>query len=110
MNHPLSKELLDLINSNACKNQFTNLTSEEWANKIIHPTLPYTNWEYHCALSLVTNKKNWKRTISSDIAQADKVIVERAIMNATGSSSVFTEQPNGRLKVIADGYYNAIGA
>lgn len=57
--------------------------------------------------------KNWKNPIRKTIDNPGPRNVEcliAAIVEFTGSFPTVVEMPNGKLRVVADGYYLAIGA
>lgn len=69
----------------------------------------YTDEDLGAAFDSVKNSKNWKNPINRLISNdADRELIARAIIYFTGSRPEFIEQ-NGKTRVIASGYYNAIG-
>jgi hypothetical protein len=71
----------------------------------------YTRDQLSAAIDLVTdNQKDWKDPIDIIVAaDADQALIDVAVTFYTGSVPVFTAQPDGRVRVTAEGYYNAMG-
>lgn len=73
----------------------------------------YTQDELRAAFDRVACTKNWKNRINRIVTIADAAerdLISKAIIHFTGSVPEFVEQPSGKVRVIADGYYAAIGA
>jgi hypothetical protein len=64
------------------------------------------------AFSLVQNEGNWKNPIDKVICCDDRLlgIIERSIVFFTGSEPKVISQGKGIYRIVADGYYIAIGA
>lgn len=65
----------------------------------------------------VADPDNWKNPIDAviDLDPADEELLKRAVVFFTGSVATIERDPFGRdngieARVVADGYYNAIGA
>ena len=70
----------------------------------------YTQADLKFAFTKVQNKEHWKNPIDAIIKMEEQDITERAIIFYTGSIPSFAPKAGGMLRVIADGYYVAIGA
>lgn len=60
--------------------------------------------ELQAAFDLVRDPKDWKNHIDTVIDADKQGIVADAISHFTATSAHFEELPNGKLRVIADGY------
>ena len=80
----------------------------------------YSQEELLAAFKRVENKKNWKNPINRIVTvdgEEDERLITQAVIHFTGSVPMFEEVPHPwrddgkkRFRVIAEGYYNAIGA
>ena len=72
---------------------------------------PYTDDMLNEAFKLVRPDGNWKYPIHATVpADADRALIDRAIVYYTGSIAEFSPNPDGSWTVVAEGYYNAIGS
>lgn len=71
--------------------------------------LGFNDDEMRAAFAKVESKRGWK-PIRATIAAADRAVVDAAICFFTGGGAEFSPLPGGKLRVIAPGYYNNIGA
>jgi chromosome condensin MukBEF MukE localization factor len=73
----------------------------------------YTQEQLQAAFNKVANSKNWKNRINRIVTVADdseRDLIARAVIHFTGSVADFIELGDNKYRVIADGYYAAIGA
>ncbi len=69
--------------------------------------------ELAAAFDLVVPSPNWKARIDVTLpalSMVDATMIHRAVVFYTGSEPTFTDNPNGTTRIVADGYYAAIGA
>lgn len=109
MQKQFSPQLQSLVNNSAEKAKFDEMVTAGFSDRIPDSDLPFSTWEYRCAFEIVADKSDWKQPISATIHEADRAIVERAIVNATASRASFADAGNGMLHVAADGYYIGTG-
>lgn len=64
------------------------------------------------AFKKVQNKEHWKFPIDKtlELSADEQRLTEDAIIFYTGSVPTFQKLPNGKTRVRAVGYYNAVGA
>lgn len=62
------------------------------------------------AFNPVANKEHWKYPVDAVVDADQRDVLDQAIPYFTGSCAHFTEVEGGKLRVQADGYFNAIGA
>ena len=71
----------------------------------------YKDEDLHTAFELVKDKADWKMPIDATVpADTDMVLLTDAIIYYTGSVAEYEILGDGRIHVMADGYYNAIGS
>lgn len=73
----------------------------------------WTRGELQALFSAVANRENWKAAIDAEVVFADdraKIGTFQAIEFFTGSRATMTVLGEGRYRVVAAGYYAAIGA
>ncbi len=70
----------------------------------------YTVHELRGAFDRVQDKTNWKNPIDAVILTKDQDITRAAIIHYTGSAPSFGRIDGNNLRVLAAGYYIAIGA
>jgi hypothetical protein len=67
--------------------------------------------ELAAAFDLVANNVNWKMPVQGWIDPTDdKTLITDAVIHFTGSIPEFHSLPSGRVRVVAAGYYETIGA
>jgi hypothetical protein len=69
--------------------------------------------ELSAALDRVKNKKNWKSRINRIVtfkSERERVAVEEAVVFFCGCVAEMYDMGDGRTRVVADGYYAAVGA
>lgn len=88
------------------------LTVTEWQPRTV-VRREYTSEELNKAFNRVANSKNWKNRINRVVEIKDdeeRDLISEAIIHFTGSCPDFIEQSNGKVRVVANGYYATIGA
>jgi hypothetical protein len=72
-----------------------------------------TQEQLDAAFKRVQNTKNWKNRINRIVTvadDADRDVIAQAVIHFTGSVADFVEVGPNKYRVIAAGYYAAIGA
>jgi len=72
----------------------------------------YTDEQLDAAFKRVANSKNWKNRINRIVVadDAERDLIARAVIHYTGSVADFIEVGPNKYRVIANGYYAAIGS
>lgn len=71
----------------------------------------YSTDQLKMAFDQVKNKSHWKNPVSATIFEDDLNIVSAAVAFYTGSNVEVTRTyKNGKVRIYAAGYFNAIGA
>ena len=84
-----------------------NITIKAFAPRPKRPE--YTDNELRTAFDKVKNKNNWKKPINRWIKESDLFVTEDAVIHYTGSVVNVVDEKEGKVKIHAEGYYNAIG-
>jgi hypothetical protein len=83
------------------------------ANATVGDAARYTNEQMSQCFANVQNAKGWKHRINKLIdnpGEKNLDCLAEAILNFTGSMPTFFNESNGKVRVMAEGYYAAIGA
>lgn len=70
----------------------------------------YSIGELRRAFHLVANQENWKYPIDAKVSANLQRVVGLAITFMTGSDATFQDAGHGLIRVVAEGYYSAVGA
>ena len=72
--------------------------------------MPFTLLDLHCAFAKVQDKRNWKLPVYATIEEYELSMVLAAVIYFTGGGfSSLVKRPDGRVDIVAHGYYYHVG-
>lgn len=83
------------------------LTVTEWKPRNKPVDIDYSVEELTAAFNRVANKKDWKNAINRIVDinnDAERALINKAVIFFTGCCCDFIDLPNGKTRVIAAGY------
>jgi hypothetical protein len=73
--------------------------------------MPYTLLDLHCAFAKVQDKRNWKLPIYATIEEHELSMVLAAVIFFTGGGFCSqVRRPDGKIEIVAHGYYFHTGS